>query len=491
MATPRRPLGGIPPLDMGPIRRVAANVHTASGHQLQDAIQRIQSMSDVITRQPLSESGVRALGALVDRAKTIRGELDRRTAARRLATRTEAASTGRHLADLSAVSDEFARVLVNMEQDHATGRRVVARVKADYPEDRQLDTSYFHNVKRLEALDDRIRDIPAAALTAGGFCAPLETLYDTPIVGDVNRPVRDALAGFSAERGGIQFRPALDAVAQTGGVGVWTPENDAEIPPPVKSCAEIDCPGVGDAVVNAIYQCLLLSNMSARFAPESTQAALRAVTVAQARVAENDLLETLLAGSKLLTTAPLLSATRDILATLDKVLAYYRMVHRVPERVPLRLIIPLWAKSLMRADITRQMVGDGLGALGVTDETVNDWFTVRNVLVAWHNDGLPADTVGSVSIPAQAYALATSGSPVPGFPDKLDALLFAEGDWLYLDGGQLDVGVVRDSALNERNRFQVFAETFEGAAFRGAESLRLVIEAQPTGASAAPVDTTP
>lgn len=46
---------------------------------------------------------------------------------------------------------------------------------------------------------------------------------------------------------------------------------------------------------------------------------------------------------------------------------------------------------------------------------------------------------------------------------------------LYLDGGSLDVGLIRDSALNVTNSFQIFAESFEASAFLGPESYCLTL----------------
>jgi hypothetical protein len=47
---------------------------------------------------------------------------------------------------------------------------------------------------------------------------------------------------------------------------------------------------------------------------------------------------------------------------------------------------------------------------------------------------------------------------------------------------------VRDSTLNARNRYRQFSGEFEGAAFRGIESLRLVMTVQPTGQTAGTAD---
>ncbi len=39
--------------------------------------------------------------------------------------------------------------------------------------------------------------------------------------------------------------------------------------------------------------------------------------------------------------------------------------------------------------------------------------------------------------------------------------LFPQG--VYIDGGTLDLGIVRDSALNSTNDFQIFGESFGNA----------------------------
>ena len=378
-----------------------------------------------------------------------------------------------------------------------TERYTVATMRAQFPEQRALraGASAIENMVKIEAAVDQARGIQATenALVAAGLCAPLETLYDIRVVGDTDRPVRDALVRFGVDRGGIQFRPAIDGVSQTGGIGVWTPANDEADPLVPKTCVEIACPGLQEAEIEAIYQCLTFSNMSTRFDPEHMDAVLKAQDIAYARFAENRLLTQLTTGSKAIYTTQLLGATRDTLVALDHTVAYYRNLHRLANDTPLRWIAPLWGKFMMRADITRQMVGDGLQSLAVTDAMINSWLAERNVNVTWHLDGInPADlTVPTpdVVVPAQFYTNLVAESPVPGFPDAMSTLLFAEGDWLHLDGGTLDLGVVRDSTLNGLNRFQTFEESFEKPVFRGIETLQLVIAANPTGASAATVST--
>lgn len=395
---------------------------------------------------------------------------------------------------------------------HGYERYAVATIRTEYPEERMLrrGVSAFTNMQTVEqvvrqaqrthAMENLSTEVQVAvgpdgdALTAAGLCAPLETLYDIETVGDEDRPVRDALTRFGAERGGIQWRPALRGVTQTGGIGVWTPADDDADPLVPKVCVEIDCPGVLSAEVDAIYQCLTFSNMSTRFDPEWMDSTIQAQRIAHAKFAENRLLTQLTTASKNVYSTQVLGAVRDTLPTLDRMIAYYRNVHRLNSNAPLRWICPLWFRDMLRADIAMQMVGDGLVSLAVADEELARWFAVRNVNVTWHLDGINPPDVGGgtpVVVPNQFYDLLATNSPVPGFPSPVSTILFREGDWLWLDGGTLDLGVVRDSTLNGQNRFQTFSESFETTAFRGVESIHLVLQVQATGESAATADTTP
>lgn len=401
----------------------------------------------------------------------------------------------------------------------------VATVRTEYPEERMLrrGVSAFTNMdlvdkasraaRRTTALENLENVVQVAqgpdtddVLTAAGLCAPLETLYDIEVIGDVDRPVRDALVRFGADRGGIQYRPALNGVGQTGGIGVWTPADDEADPLVPKTCVEIDCPGILTAEVDAVYQCLTFSNMSTRFDPEWMDSTIQAQAIAHARFAENRLLTQITTASKNVYSQKLLGATRDALVTMDQMIAYYRSVHRLNANAPLRLIAPAWLRDLMRADITMQMVGDGLASLEVADGDLARWFAVRNVNVTWHLDGInppDVDLATDIVTPNQVYTLLATNSLVPDWPNNggatppghqtavVSTLLFREGDWLYLDGGTLDLGVVRDSTLNGQNRFQTFSENFETTAFRGIESIHLVMQLRPTGESAATADSTP
>lgn len=342
----------------------------------------------------------------------------------------------------------------------------------------------------MSQMEEEVRSRTAEenALVAAGICGPVTPVYDIPVIGDTDRPVRDALVPIGADRGGITYRPAIDGVSQTGGIGNWTQAQDEADPIVPKTCFEVDCPIPVTAEVEAVYHCLTFSNMSTTFDPEFMDSVIQAGDVAFARFAENKLLTQLTTASKGLFTPRVIGAARDFFVSLDKFIAYYRSVHRLGDNQPLRMILPLWGKDILRMDIARQMVGDGLDTLGIADEMILDWFRRRNVNPTFHLDGIDPAAVGAVNPPAQAYTSAAAGTEVPNYIGTMSTLIFREGDWKYLDGGELNMGMVRDSVLNADNRFQTFREEFATAAHRGIESVHLVFQLQVTGQSAATRD---
>lgn len=479
-------------------------------------------------------------------------------------------------------------------QDPFAGRVPIAHVALDYPESRTLGQDAGANFTKIEGVTAQ-----TSLVAAGGLCAPLETLYDVEVIGSAARPVRDALARFQVERGGITYRPNTSAAAAVNGAGQWTMDDDEAVTPdltggPTKDCYEVECPGLESEHVWAAYLCLQFSNITTRFDPETTASNIQQGSIAHARLADNLLLSKMAAESKLLTGAPVVGATRDILANVDKISAYYRNRHRIDTALPLTWMAPSWVRFLMRADLARQMAaGDWKDALAPADSLIDSWFSARGVTPVWHMDGIGgtdevqtvtitgsptggtftltydgdttapiaynasaadvesalaaldtldandvevtgsapewtvtfggsdsagtnvsqmtstgsftggtspdvsvgtttggdgAITVNGVAIPSQTYDNAAAGSAIPSFPGKIDSLLFSPGSWLFLDGGELNLGLVRDHVLNSKNRYRQFMETFEGAAFRGIESLRLVMEVEPNGGTAGTFD---
>lgn len=375
---------------------------------------------------------------------------------------------------------------------------VVASINAQgVPEDRILRAG-----DSVERNTNKITNVtsPQAITAAGGLCAPLAIDYNYGVWGVQGRPIKNSLPGFQVERGGIQFRPDLSPMLNTSGsgpkgaTGYWTLANDAAVADGTDTTTRkaywiVDCPSTQTASIEAITLQIEFANITSRFDPETLQANIEAALIWHDRVAENHLLAQLQAASKYMTSAAVLGATRDLLVTFDKLQAYYRSVHRLGDNVRLRAILPFWAKMMIRSDIARQMNTDGsLGTLNISDAQINGFFESRNISPVWHLDGAAAGqsasgTGGSTvpAIAAQQYSQTSGTAAVPNYPAQVDILLHPEGHFQHLDGGTLDLGIVRDADLVRRNRYRQFSESFEGIAARGVEALRVAATVVPNG----------
>lgn len=153
--------------------------------------------------------------------------------------------------------------------------------------------------------------------------------------------------------------------------------------------------------------------------------------------------------------------------------------HRLDPKAPLKAMFPEWFRNALRADLVKQIPGDGQDtAFNLVDATIDKWFAARNVSVTWFLDGESGQTFG-----------AQEDGALLSYPENVVWYLFPEGTFLHLDGGTLDLGLVRDSTLNATNDYKIFLETFEAVAKVGVESLRITTPVKIAGASASTVDT--
>lgn len=380
---------------------------------------------------------------------------------------------------------EVAQALLSRK--HVMGRtsggdgeqHTVATFSTAFPADRML------NANDIEGNRSKINAVvsPEAVVAAGGLTAPVETSYEIFELGETSvRPVRDALAVFGADRGGLRFMTPPVLTDLEGAVSVWTMQDDIdaatpEAPNPVKPCLRVAAGVEVTVYTDAIPLCLTFGNLSSRAYPELVERHTQLAMVQQARFAETRLLTRIGALSTQVTAGSQLGAARDIFVQIEQAAAAYRSRYRLDPSAPLRTIFPEWFKNALRADLTKQLPGDGRdGTFNLGEAEINKWFSTRNINVSWHLDGEAGQIFG-----------AQADGALLGFPANVIWYLFSEGTFLFLDGGTLDLGLVRDSTLNGTNDYKVFVETFEGVAKVGVEALRVTSALAIKGASSATV----
>jgi hypothetical protein len=74
-----------------------------------------------------------------------------------------------------------------------------------------------------------------------------------------------------------------------------------------------------------------------------------------------------------------------------------------------------------------------------------------------------------------------------GWASTCSALLFHPSTWIFLDGGTLNLGAVRDATLVGTDDFLIFSETMENVTKRGVESLALTMTLCADGTTSAPI----
>lgn len=372
--------------------------------------------------------------------------------------------------ELSSFSD-VAQALLSRK--HGMGRtsggdgeqHTVATFSTTFPDNRTLKSNDIEG-NRL-----KINNVvsPEAIVAAGGLTAPVETSYDIFELGETSvRPVRDALAVFGADRGGLRFMTPPLLTDLEGAVSLWTMKDDIDAstpegPNPVKPCLRVAAGVEVTVYTDAIPLCLTFGNLGARAYPELVERHTQLGMVQHARYAETRLLTRIGALSTQVTAGAELGAARDIFVQIEQAASAYRSRYRLSPDAPLRTIFPEWFKNALRADLTKQLPGDGRdGTFNLAESEINKWFATRKINVSWHLDGETGQIFGT-----------QADGALLGFPTDVIWYLFSEGTFVFLDGGTLDLGLVRDSTLNGTNDYKIFLETFEGVAKVGVESLRV------------------
>ena len=360
-------------------------------------------------------------------------------------------------------------------------QHIVASLTTQYPEERTLSTNPEENQAKINAVVGQ-----EALVASGGHAAPFEVKYDIYGVGSTTvRPLRDSLPKFQADRGGVRYvtPPSFADGSYAGAVDVWTSANDsATTPSPnVKSSLTVTAAAEQTAQTDAVTLQLQFGNLMTRAYPELIARHNELALVQHAREAEEYLVSKINAGSTAVTTTNLIGFGRDFLVQIRRAAVAYRSRHRIDPNTQLQAVIPIWVYDAMAADLTLSMPGDGTIALSKSE--IDGYLSHVNVSLTPVLDNTNSTSPSSVFGSQGATALLE-------FPDSFKWFLFAEGTFLFLDGGTLDLGIIRDSTLVGTNDYKMFIETFEGIAKVGIESLAITSTISINGVAAALRDTT-
>ena len=146
----------------------------------------------------------------------------------------------------------------------------------------------------------------------------------------------------------------------------------------------------------------------------------------------------------------------------------------------LTIAAPDWAMDALRLDMALDGQ-QGLSYWDITDAQILAALAQRGLAPIWYNDNPTGVT------PNQKFNAAQAAGALNPLPTQVYSYIYAPGTFVRLDGGSLDVGLVRDSTLNRTNDLQLFMEEWIGMAKLGFESIRLASTACVNGAGPAGV----
>jgi hypothetical protein len=353
-------------------------------------------------------------------------------------------------------------------------RFFVAQANFPYPDERRLMPGELDvNARKIQqVIPDGITGLKGnKVLTAsGGLCAPLENIYTMPNFAVTDRPVKDALPSFQADRGGVSVPEATVIGDIDDAISVITADEDIS-GTFTKSCQDLECPDYTDVAVTVLAHCREYGNLNARAWPEKIAHENDLTMAALARTAEGYLLDRIKAQSIQVTSSTTLGAFVDFVDSMVRAAAAIRYRLRMNPNTNFRALMPAWVPDLLVDDTIRTQFAERFASQA----------RVRAILGQYGiNASYYLDTPSSGT--SQGWAAEAAGT-LDAFPADVQYALYPEGAFLHLDGGSLDLGIVRDSTLNSTNDFQIFGEIFENVVRIGPSqsALWVTLTTAPTG----------
>lgn len=315
---------------------------------------------------------------------------------------------------------------------------------------------------------------PAVLTAAGGWCAPSQISYD--FFNIVAEGGMLDLPTVGITRGGLQYptSPSFGDVASQ----IWTWNETQDIAAATgtaqsgtKTCYRVTCPSYTNTRLACDGLCLTMGNLMNDAFPELVANQMRLLFAAQAHYTNNRVIGQLVTGSTSVTynTTTGHGLAAPVLEAVEMQVIDYRIKYRMDDDAVLEAVFPTWILPMFRADLAKRL---GLAEFDVSNERIAAWFTQRGVRVQMVQDW----QVGTSGLLGQSTASTA-------WPTTVQFLLYAAGTWIRGNGMRLDLGVIRDSTLNETNDFTAaWMEECYLTAKVGHESRLVTVPICPNGA---------
>lgn len=329
-----------------------------------------------------------------------------------------------------------------------------------------------------------------AIVASGGWCAPAQPLYEIPSIVTAARPFRDALPRVGAERGTINFaRAARLSTITTGGpatagaaVTIWENTTDESPGENTKTRQSHTCRTVQEEELGAIVARMRFGNFQQRAFPEDIAHVLELLMAQHARVAEVRLLDALIGDINIdVTQTGVVGTARDVAHHFRQAVAEIRHTERMPRGSVVRAAPNAVLLDMIQADVVMQQASGEVDAL-LVDEAFARGLVDRTSATPTYVLDTPTGS--------DAFVTNSDGENLADWPDNFEIPFWPDASAVFADGGELNLGIIRDSTLNNTNDYEVFMETFEGLLWLGPYGKTLTLTTCPNGESQVATDET-
>jgi hypothetical protein len=373
--------------------------------------------------------------------------------------------------------------------------QTVASIRNDFSHTVDSRTTPAEVEELFRYLTKREKGFDAEALVAaGGWCAPSEIRYDFFNIASSSGLID--LPTFGVTRGGVQFPVSPSLADALGGIAfapfsqefdntsmpwMWTEADDiaAATGSPTKPCVRVPCPDFTEERLEAYGYCLTAGNLANDAYPEATAHMIRLLMRAHEHAVNRRLITLMVARSVGPTTIGGItsdSAAPRIFNAAALAATDYRERYGMDINAVLEIVIPAWVREAIRSDLAWKA---GVDLLAVTNAQIDDYFISRNVRPQWVDDWQ-----------VRGASQFGNSSAMTAWPTTVDFLIYAAGTFLHGQGMSLDLGVVRDSVLNETNdHTAAWSEEAHLIARVGHESRRYTVQFTVSGQAGGAVAT--
>jgi hypothetical protein len=269
-----------------------------------------------------------------------------------------------------------------------------------------------------------ISRLPGGALTAAGWCAPSEVLYD--LCSTASRDGLYSLPEFGVNRGGVKWpiTPSFASVynevgfhfteedAQNGNYAPGTLPTDPNVAGP-KPCIEIPCPEWDEARLEGDGLCIIGDLIQMRGYPEMMAWYLEQALIAHDhKMSANDIAKVIAGSTPVTMTAGTVGATAPLLAAIELQAEHIRYVGRLARGTVLEGVFPFWVHGVIRQDLSVRL---GLAEFDVPDSRIDGWFRSRGIVPQYVYDWQALDGVA-----ADAFKT---------WPATVQFLIYPAGTW--------------------------------------------------------------